>query len=84
MSSVSFREADGRSLTFGNATFDVVTADFTFSHVPGVERAIKEAFRVLQPEGSSQFSTATMPRQPSLSEIMIRYRSASTQWWPTP
>jgi ubiquinone/menaquinone biosynthesis C-methylase UbiE len=51
ISSVSFREADGRSLPFENAMFDVLTADSTFSHVPGVERAIEEAFRVLKPDG---------------------------------
>jgi ubiquinone/menaquinone biosynthesis C-methylase UbiE len=48
---VSFREADGKSLSFEDVTFDVVTADSVLSHVPGVERAIEEAFRVLRPGG---------------------------------
>jgi ubiquinone/menaquinone biosynthesis C-methylase UbiE len=51
VSNVSFREGDGRSLPFDGATFDVVTADSMLSHVPGAERAVEEAFRVLRPDG---------------------------------
>jgi SAM-dependent methyltransferase len=48
---VTFREADGRSLPFESETFDVVVFDSTLSHVPGPERALAEAFRVLRPSG---------------------------------
>jgi ubiquinone/menaquinone biosynthesis C-methylase UbiE len=48
---VSFEEGDGRSLSFEEATFDVVTCDSTLSHVPGPERVIGEAFRLLRPAG---------------------------------
>lgn len=48
----SFREGDGRSLPFDGGTFDVVTFDSTLSHVPGPERGIEEAFRVLRAGGS--------------------------------
>jgi ubiquinone/menaquinone biosynthesis C-methylase UbiE len=48
---VSFREGDGRSLPFDDATFDIVTADSMLSHVPNPERAIEEAFRVLRTGG---------------------------------
>jgi len=51
LSNVTFREADGRSLPFENAEFDVVVFDSTFSHVPSPEQAVKEAFRVLRPNG---------------------------------
>lgn len=51
MPEVSFREGDGRSLPFDSATFDVVTSDSMLSHVPGPERAIEEAFRVLRAGG---------------------------------
>lgn len=48
---VSFQECDGRSLPFDGAMFDIVTFDSTLSHVPGPERAIGEAFRVLRSLG---------------------------------
>jgi len=51
MANVSFRDGDGRSLPFEGATFDIVTADSMLSHVPGAERAVEEAFRVLRPNG---------------------------------
>ena len=49
---VSFEEADGRTLPFAAATFDVAIFDSTLSHVPEPELAIAEAFRVLRPGGS--------------------------------
>jgi SAM-dependent methyltransferase len=48
---VSFQEGDGRALPFDDATFDLVTSDSTLSHVPGPERTIEEAFRVLHSGG---------------------------------
>lgn len=48
---VAFREADGRSLPFEDETFDVVVFDSTLSHVPGPERVLAEAFRVLRQPG---------------------------------
>jgi SAM-dependent methyltransferase len=48
---VSFQEADGRSLPMADASVDVVIFDSTLSHVPGPERALAEAFRVLRPAG---------------------------------
>jgi ubiquinone/menaquinone biosynthesis C-methylase UbiE len=48
---VTFREADGRSLPFEGRSFDVVVFDSVLSHVPGPERALAEAFRVLRPQG---------------------------------
>jgi ubiquinone/menaquinone biosynthesis C-methylase UbiE len=48
---VAFAEADGRALPFEDATFDVVTFDSELSHLPGPERALAEAARVLRPQG---------------------------------
>ena len=48
---ITFREADGRSLPFEDETFDVVVFDTTLTHVPGPERALAEALRVLRPLG---------------------------------
>jgi SAM-dependent methyltransferase len=49
---LAFREADARSLRFGDGTFDAVVFYTILSHVPGPERALAEAFRVLRPKGS--------------------------------
>jgi ubiquinone/menaquinone biosynthesis C-methylase UbiE len=49
--SVTFLEADGRSLPFGDDSFDVVVFDSTLCHVPNPELALAEAFRVLRPQG---------------------------------
>jgi len=51
MPNLTFQEADGRSLPFENETFDVAVFYTTLSHVPGPERALAEAFRVLRPMG---------------------------------
>lgn len=52
LANVSFQEADGRSLPFGDDMFDVVIFDSTLSHVQEPERAIAEAYRVLRPGAS--------------------------------
>jgi ubiquinone/menaquinone biosynthesis C-methylase UbiE len=49
--SVTFEEADARSLPFGDATCDVVVFDSVVSHVSTPERALAEAFRLLRPSG---------------------------------
>jgi ubiquinone/menaquinone biosynthesis C-methylase UbiE len=51
LENVSYQEGDGRSLPFPDATFDVVVFDSTLCHVPGPERAVAEAFRVLREDG---------------------------------
>jgi ubiquinone/menaquinone biosynthesis C-methylase UbiE len=48
---VSFQQADARALPFPDGDFDVVVADSVLVHVPGVEAAISESFRVLRPGG---------------------------------
>jgi ubiquinone/menaquinone biosynthesis C-methylase UbiE len=49
---VTFQEANGRALPFPDASFDIVVFDSALSHIPGPERALGEAFRVLRPLGS--------------------------------
>lgn len=48
---ISFQQADGRSLPFDSGSFSFVVFDSTLCHVPEPERALGEAYRVLQPGG---------------------------------
>jgi SAM-dependent methyltransferase len=48
---ITYQEGDGRALPLPGGSFDVVVFDSTLCHVPGPERAIAEAFRVLRPNG---------------------------------
>lgn len=62
---VSFREGDSRALPFDADLFDVITFDSVFSHLPGPQQALDEAFRVLRADGSlaifdGDYATATV------------------------
>jgi len=48
---LSFVVADGRSLPFAEASFDVVVFHTTLCHVPHPERALTEVYKVLRPGG---------------------------------
>ena len=62
---LSFQQADGRSLPFDSDSFTIVVFDSTLCHVPEPHRALGEAFRVLRSEGlvaifDGDYATATV------------------------
>jgi arsenite methyltransferase len=48
---ITFQQADARQLPLEDASADLVISHTTLCHVPNVEKAIGEAFRVLKPGG---------------------------------
>jgi len=65
---VGARRADGSlmqditSLTFDDASVDLIVSSDVLEHVPDLEAAFRESFRVLRPGGSHVF---TVPFEPS-------------------
>jgi ubiquinone/menaquinone biosynthesis C-methylase UbiE len=62
---LTFELGDGKALRFEAASFDVVVLHTVLTHVPGPERILAEAHRVLRPGGwlgvcDGDFSTATL------------------------
>jgi ubiquinone/menaquinone biosynthesis C-methylase UbiE len=53
---INYSVASGVDLPFENDLFDFATAFMTLQDIPETEQAIKEAFRVLKPNGFLQFS----------------------------
>jgi SAM-dependent methyltransferase len=65
LTTLTFEEADARSLPFADGTLDAVVFHTTLCHVPRPDRALREAVRVLRPRGSllvfeGDYATATV------------------------
>ena len=49
-------EYDGQTLPFEDTSFDAITSNQVFEHVPDLDLALKEISRVIKPEGSLYFT----------------------------
>jgi ubiquinone/menaquinone biosynthesis C-methylase UbiE len=80
---LTFIQGDGRSLTHPDASFDLVVFHTTLCHVPEPEEALREAHRLLRPDGwlaifDGDYSTTTVAisdRDPlqNLVEAMVAH-----------
>jgi SAM-dependent methyltransferase len=66
---LSFQRGDGKNLSMGDDTLDVVVAHTSLSHIPEPERVLAEALRVLRQGGwlavfDGDYSTATVATGP--------------------
>jgi ubiquinone/menaquinone biosynthesis C-methylase UbiE len=66
---VEWKQADATDLPFPDESFDTVVCQFGLMFVPDKERAIHEAYRVLQPGGTFLFSVWDAIEQNDLAHI---------------
>jgi ubiquinone/menaquinone biosynthesis C-methylase UbiE len=86
---VTFEEADARSLPFADGAFDTVVFDSTLSHVPGPDQALAEAFRVTRPGGwlaafDGDYATTTValgPHDPLQACVDIMMANSVSDRW---
>ena len=67
---ITFHEGDARALPFPDRDFDAVVFHTTLCHIPGPERALAEAWRVLRPNGrlaifDADYSTTNVSSGPA-------------------
>ena len=60
---LDFREGDAEELPFADNSFHAVVMNFGLLHLPRPERAVREAHRVLRPQGRFGFTVWAPPEQ---------------------
>jgi ubiquinone/menaquinone biosynthesis C-methylase UbiE len=84
LSKVSFCQGDGRALDLADSSFDFVLFHTTLCHIPEPEKALREAHRVLRPNGwlvafDGDYVTTTVaigefdPLQPAVEAMIANF-----------
>jgi len=66
-----FHEGDAEALAFADNTFDVVICAFGLLHFAEPDKAIAEAFRVLQPGGRYVFTVWSLPEKHDFFNLVL-------------
>ena len=75
VSGARFEEGDAGALTFADNSFHCATMGFGILHVPDAEAALKEAARVLKPEGAIAWSCWHGPEKISIMPVFFARRA---------
>lgn len=70
-----FKQADAQSIPFEDESFDVVIANHMLYHVPDIDRAFSEIYRVLRHAGLLYASTVGKNHMAEMREIAARFGS---------
>ena len=78
-----FEKVDAENITFADESFDVVIANHVLSHVPNIERALKEIYRVTKVDGLFYSSTVGKNHMKEMREILkkAKIEEISTESW---
>ncbi len=71
---ISFIQGDAQNLPFAGNTFDLVISCETIEHLPDVQSAIREMFRVTRPTGKLFLTTPNYSNFMGLYEVYSRLR----------
>lgn len=71
-----FAVADAQAIPCLSAAFDIVVANQMLPHVPNLERALDEIYRVLRPGGYIYAATSGRGHMRELEELLQRFESA--------
>jgi ubiquinone/menaquinone biosynthesis C-methylase UbiE/DNA-binding transcriptional MerR regulator len=75
--SFNFKLADAMDIPFDEGSFDVVMANHMLYHVPDIDRAFSEIYRVLKPGGLFYASTVGKDHMAEMREIADRLNSGT-------
>jgi ubiquinone/menaquinone biosynthesis C-methylase UbiE len=66
----SFQTVDAQAISFEDSSFDLVMANAMLYHVPDVDKAISEIWRVLKPDGRFYAGTGGLTHMKELDEFV--------------
>ncbi len=69
---IPFQEGDAEALTFADQSFHAVICPFGLPHLPELDRAIEEVFRVLKPGGRFAATAWAPPDRSQLLDLAVK------------
>jgi ubiquinone/menaquinone biosynthesis C-methylase UbiE len=72
----SFVQLDAQAISFDDASFDMVTANYMLYHVPDIDKALSEIRRVLKPDGRFYAGTGGLGHMKELDDFVEAHMAA--------